>query len=149
MMRAGQLEAEHLMKMKEQEVKQMMRAQERQAIFGEAFETEIQQYKQSGIIPSIVSRVIFHDTNFKNSFAFLIYRTKYTAKGDHESGRSRRGRRSVLVEPIPRRIEKCFWFTSTCHQSILLLQARIYIYICNKNRSRIIFIYLIDSTRKN
>jgi hypothetical protein len=29
-----------------------LKAKERQAIFEQAFETEIQQYKQSGIIPS-------------------------------------------------------------------------------------------------
>lgn len=49
----GQLAQEYLLKVKEQEVKQMIRAQERQAIFGEAFESEIRQYKQTGIIPSI------------------------------------------------------------------------------------------------
>lgn len=30
----------------------MMKAKERQAIFEAAFETEVEQYKQSGVIPS-------------------------------------------------------------------------------------------------
>lgn len=54
-----QLASEHMLKIKEHEVKQIMRAQERQAIFGEAFETEIRQYKQSGIIPSTINIFLF------------------------------------------------------------------------------------------
>ncbi len=37
----------------------MLKAKERQAIFEEAFVTEIQQYKQSGIIPSKNTKVVF------------------------------------------------------------------------------------------
>lgn len=48
-----QLAAEYEQKAKEHEVKQFIKAKERQAIFEEAFETEIQQYKESGVIPSI------------------------------------------------------------------------------------------------
>ncbi|EFX85193.1 hypothetical protein DAPPUDRAFT_313831 [Daphnia pulex] len=45
------LAATHLQKVREYESKQVLKAKERQAIFEQAFETEIQQYKQSGIIP--------------------------------------------------------------------------------------------------
>ena len=40
-------------KAKEHELRQSIKARERQAIFEEAFETEVQLYKQSGTIPSI------------------------------------------------------------------------------------------------
>ena len=46
------LAAVHLQKVREFESKQALKAKERQAIFEQAFETEILQYKQSGIIPS-------------------------------------------------------------------------------------------------
>ena len=40
------------MKVKEYEVKQMIKAKERQAVFEQVFEADIQQYKTSGILPS-------------------------------------------------------------------------------------------------
>ena len=46
------LAAVRLQKIREYESKLVLKAKERQAIFEQAFETEIQQYKQSGIIPS-------------------------------------------------------------------------------------------------
>ena len=46
---------EHLMKVKEIEAEQMNKALERQAIFEEAFHTEIQYYKESGTIPSNIT----------------------------------------------------------------------------------------------
>lgn len=49
-----QLAAEHLQNVKDYESKKLLKAKERQAIFEEAFETEIKQYKESGIIPSNV-----------------------------------------------------------------------------------------------
>lgn len=48
----GNLVAQHLQKVREYESKQIFKAKERQAIFEQAFETEIRQYKESGIIPS-------------------------------------------------------------------------------------------------
>ena len=61
----GQLAYEHLQKIKEYESKQVLKAKERQAIFEEAFETEIQQYKQSGIIPSktFINYLILMESN--------------------------------------------------------------------------------------
>jgi len=50
-----QLAMEHLMKVKEIEAEQMNKALERQAIFEEAFHTEIQYYKESGTIPSNIT----------------------------------------------------------------------------------------------
>jgi hypothetical protein len=46
------LAAVRLQKIREYASKLVLKAKERQAIFEQAFETEIQQYKQSGIIPS-------------------------------------------------------------------------------------------------
>ena len=50
----------------------MIRAQERQAIFAEAFETEIQQYKQSGIIPSRLFVLLLFLFQLINSIFHLI-----------------------------------------------------------------------------
>lgn len=47
------LVAQHLQKVREYESKQIFKAKERQAIFEQAFETEIRQYKESGIIPRL------------------------------------------------------------------------------------------------
>nr|CAH0109346.1 unnamed protein product [Daphnia galeata] len=47
------LAAVRLQKIREYESKLVLKAKERQAIFEQAFETEIQQYKQSGIIPRV------------------------------------------------------------------------------------------------
>lgn len=46
---------EHLVKVKELEAEQRNKALERQAIFEEAFHSEIQYYKESGTIPSMFS----------------------------------------------------------------------------------------------
>ena len=50
-----QLALEHVKQIKENEIKQMLIAKERSIIFEEAFESEIQQYKQSGVIQSITT----------------------------------------------------------------------------------------------
>lgn len=81
----------------------MIRAQERQAIFAEAFESEIQQYKQSGIIPSRLFILILISVN-KLDFFLSYSRKKYLATGNIKLRRSRRGRRSVQSEWIPRRL---------------------------------------------
>lgn len=47
------LALEHEKKIKENEVKQIMIAKERSLIFEEAFESEISQYKKSGVIPKL------------------------------------------------------------------------------------------------
>jgi len=51
----AQLAMEHLVKVKELEAEQRNKALERQAIFEEAFHSEIQYYKESGTIPSMFS----------------------------------------------------------------------------------------------
>jgi len=48
-----QLAMEHLVKVKELEAEQRNKALERQAIFEEAFHSEIQYYKESGTIPKL------------------------------------------------------------------------------------------------
>lgn len=51
-------------KVKDYELKQLSKAKERQAIFEEAFETEIKQYKEFGTIPSKTLLVLKYSTNF-------------------------------------------------------------------------------------
>ena len=56
---------EHAMKVKEYEVKQMIKAKERQAVFEQVFEADIQQYKTSGILPSKLEQyLVVVGTNF-------------------------------------------------------------------------------------
>jgi hypothetical protein len=63
-----QLAFEHAMKVKEYEVKQMIKAKERQAVFEQVFEADIQQYKTSGILPSKWDIVVF-ETNFQVNYS--------------------------------------------------------------------------------
>lgn len=65
--------AQHLLKVKEYESKQISKAKERQAIFEQAFETEIQQYKESGIIPSKSQLLVDLGNKFNTEF-FVLHR---------------------------------------------------------------------------
>ena len=58
------------MKVKEYEVKQMIKAKERQAVFEQVFEADIQQYKTSGILPSKLEQyLIVFGSNFQVNYS--------------------------------------------------------------------------------
>ena len=58
------------MKVKEYEVKQMIKAKERQAVFEQVFEADIQQYKTSGILPSKFEQyLIVFGSNFQVNYS--------------------------------------------------------------------------------
>ena len=58
------------MKVKEYEVKQMIKAKERQAVFEQVFEADIQQYKTSGILPSKLEKyLVVFVTNFQVNYS--------------------------------------------------------------------------------
>jgi len=58
------------MKVKEYEVKQMIKAKERQAVFEQVFEADIQQYKTSGILPSKLEQfAVLFVTNFQVKYS--------------------------------------------------------------------------------
>ena len=83
---------EHLMKVKEIEAEQMNKALERQAIFEEAFHTEIQYYKESGTIPSNITIIEnYYWINVLNiKYWFIHFRARSTSLPVVHRGRVRR-----------------------------------------------------------